>query len=220
MSLPRGLFITATDTGVGKTVVSTLLVDALHRAGRRVGVLKPYAAGGWEDTDALIKASGCSLRRQAVSPVFFAKPLSPAVRDLRTPVDSADEFRRVKSAWAAQRRGNDMAVMEGIGGALCPVGGRLTIADVAAKLSLPAWVVARPSLGTLNHTLLTVEALSRRKVKTLRIVVSGYTGDTEAERTNPLLLSRLTGLPVTLLPRILSAAHRGRLVDQWAVLFS
>jgi dethiobiotin synthetase len=124
------------------------------------------------------------------------------------------------SAYRALRKAHPFLIVEGIGGALVPLAGRLTAAEVAARMKLPAWVVARPSLGTLNHTLMTVEALGRRGVEVRRIVVSGYTGAGEAERTNPLLLSRLTGLPVTVLPKIRNVVHRRRLADQWSALFS
>jgi dethiobiotin synthetase len=206
-AIPAGLFITGTDTGVGKTFVATLLVVALRRAGKRVGVMKPYASGSWEDTDALIRAAGGGLSRREVTPVYFREPLAPAVRDLsparRSPrPGSAGEMRVILKAFRRMRRGKDVVVVEGIGGALCPLGGGLTIADVAARLRLSAWVVARPSLGALNHIFMTVESLTRRGVRVERIVLSGYTGSSRAERTNRVLLKRLTGLPVHLLPRI------------------
>jgi dethiobiotin synthetase len=218
---PSGLFVTGTDTGVGKTFVACLLAEALRRAGKRVGVMKPYASGSWADTDALIRAAGGKFRRRDVTPVFFRESLAPAVRDLsparRSPrPGSAAEMRLILGAFQQMRRGRDVVIVEGIGGALCPVGGGLTIADVAARLRLSAWVVARPSLGTLNHTLLTVEALRRRGVPVGRIVLSGAARKTKAERTNPILLSRLTRLPVDVLPRIRSAAHRRRLVRLWS----
>jgi dethiobiotin synthetase len=192
------LFITGTDTGVGKTVISCLLVEALRRAGKRVGVMKPYASGSWDDTDALIRAAGGKFRRRDVTPVYFREPLAPAVRGL----GSAADLKLILPAFRRMRKGKDVVIVEGIGGALCPVGGRLTIADVAARLGLTAWVVARPSLGTLNHTLMTIESLTRRGVPVERIVLSGTTGATRAERTNPALLKRLTGLPVDVLPRL------------------
>lgn len=216
----RGLFIAGTDTGVGKTVVSCLLAEALRRAGTRVGVMKPYTAGSWADTRALKKAAAAPEPLEALSPVFFEKPLAPAVRDLSGPTDGRGEMRRVLSAYQSLKRAHPFMLVEGIGGVLVPLAGTFTAADLAVRLGLPAWVVARPSLGTLNHTLLTLEALARRRVRVERIVVSGYTGGDEAERTNPILLSRLTGLPVTVLPALRGAAHRRRLVEQWSALFS
>ena len=211
----KSVFITGTDTGVGKTTVSTLLVEALRFAGKSVGVMKPYASGGWEDADALIRAAGGGASRAEVTPVFFRKPLAPGVRDLSGRIDGAAEFRRIRKTYESLKRKFDVVVVEGIGGALTPLAGTRTVADLVAELRLPVWVVARPSLGTLNHTLLTVEALRRRRVAVQKIVVSGAKGGDEAERTNPLLLSRLTGLPVELLPKIRNAAHRRRLASRW-----
>lgn len=216
----KDVFITGTDTDAGKTVVSTLLAEALRRAGLRVGVMKPYAAGGRADARALKAAAGSRQSFAEITPVFYAKPLAPAVRELAAPVDGEKELARVAAAFRSARRDHDAVVVEGIGGALCPLGGGVTAADVAARLRLPAWVVARPSLGTLSHTFLTVEALRRRRVPVARVVVSGYTGKDEAERTNPLLLARLTGLPVTVLPRLAGVAHRRKIVAQWSDLFS
>jgi dethiobiotin synthetase len=185
--------------------------------------MKPYASGSWEDTDALIRAAGGGFSRREVTPIFFREPLAPAVRDLsparRSPrPGSAGEMRIILAAFRRMRRGKDVLIVEGIGGALCPLGGGLMIADVAVRLGLSAWVVARPSLGTLNHTLLTVEALRRRGVPVRRIVLSGA-GGTKAERTNPVLLERITGLPVDVLPKVRSAAHRRRLAETWSERF-
>ncbi len=202
---------------MGKTVVSTLLVEALRHLGMSVGVMKPYASGGWEDSDALIRAAGGKFSRKSVTAVFFKKPLAPGVRDVAERTDGAAEFRRIRKTFEALERKFDFVVVEGIGGVLTPLAGTRSVADLAAELRLPVWVVARPSLGTLNHTLLTVEALRRRRVTVQKIVVSGYTGRDEAERTNPLLLSLLTGLSVDLLPKIRDAAHHRRLVSLWSV---
>lgn len=215
----NGVFIAGTDTGVGKTVVSCLLAEGLRRAGLRVAVMKPYAAGSWEDTDALIRAAGGGISRAEATPVFYKRALAPAVRGFPA-VRIRGEFARIQKTLRRLAKAADAAVVEGIGGVLCPLGGGLTALDLTARLGLPAWVVARPSLGTLNHTLLTVDALRRRGVPVRRIVVSGHTGRTAAERTNPRLLAQLTGLPVTVLPKLRGRSHRDRLLARWARLFS
>lgn len=203
-----GVFIAGTDTGVGKTVVSCLLADSLRRSGVRVGVMKPYAAGTWGDTDALIAAAGGALSRREVTPVFYERPLSPAVRDLSGAPDVRAEFRRMERAFGSLRRRFPFLVVEGIGGALCPLGGGWTAMDLAVGCGLPVWVVARPSLGTLNHTLLTLEVFLSRGLPVERIILSGWRGRTQAERTNPELLTQLTGLPVHLLPLVRGAPPR------------
>lgn len=212
----RGVFIAGTDTGIGKTVVSCLLAEALRAAGLSVGVMKPYAAGGWEDSLALQKAAGSGQPLEEITPVYFKKPLAPGVR---SKPDGKAEFSRILQVFRHVRSRRDAVVVEGIGGVLVPLAGRRTAMDLAKRLALPVWVVARPSLGTLNHTLLTVEALRRRGLSVRRIVVSGYSGVDEAERTNPRLLERFTGLPVTVLPKLRGAAQRRRVVSAWARMF-
>lgn len=212
----RGVFIAGTDTGIGKTVVSCLLAEALRGAGLSVGVMKPYAAGGWEDSRALQKAAGSAQPLEEITPVYFKKPLAPGVR---ANPDGKSEFSRILKIFRGVRARHQALVVEGIGGVLVPLAGRLTAVDLAKRLALPVWVVARPSLGTLNHTLLTVEALRRRGLPVRRIVLSAYTGADEAQRTNPRLLARLTGLPITLLPEIRNASHRRRLLSSWTKEF-
>ncbi|MBI4395739.1 MAG: dethiobiotin synthase, partial [Elusimicrobia bacterium] len=106
-------------------------------------------------------------------------------------------------------------IVEGIGGAMVPLAENFTVADMMARFGLPVWVVARPGLGTLNHTLLTLDVLKRRGLKVERIVISGFRGRDLAERTNPVILREWTSLPVTLLPRIRDKAHRERFIRRW-----
>src|SRR5262245_24319748 len=108
--MDRGVFIAGTDTGVGKTVVSCLLAEVWRRAGRRVAVMKPYAAGGWSDTDALIRSAGGHLTRGEVTPIFYKRPLAPVVRDFDVLPAKAgiQELERLsKSLGPGFRRGDD-----------------------------------------------------------------------------------------------------------------
>lgn len=199
----KGVFVTATDTGVGKTHVAAGLARSLRRAGKNVGVFKPFACGSWADTDALIRAAGSGQGRADVTPFYFSRPLAPVVKfGLGRSGLAAGRraWEKVAAAWKRLAKKFDVVVVEGAGGALVPFHGKFNVADAALYFGLPLWVVSRPGLGTLNHTLLTLEALERRGLDVRRVVVSGYRGKNEAERSNPRLLAALGRRPVTVLP--------------------
>lgn len=191
MKSVAGVFVTGTDTGVGKTHVACRLVRSLREAGLDVGVMKPVAAGGRADARRLRSAAGVRDPLSRINPVWYSKPAAPAaiLGGRRFPIA------RVLAAWRRLARGHQFMVVEGIGGAQVPLDGRLTGLDLVRALALPALVVARAGLGTLNHTLLTVEALRRARVPVFGIVLNGKAGG-YAGKTNPALLRRLTGLPV------------------------
>ena len=165
-----GLFVVGTDTGVGKTRVASAIARAWSACGRRVGVLKPVATGAIrdrrrlavDDADRLIEAIGGGVPTAEVCPIAFDEPLAPPRRrpsgraTARCGRGRADQPRRVER-WRAERRAEVM-VFEGVGGLLCPIAEGMTVADLAIRLDYPLIVVARRGLGTLNHTLLTVEA--------------------------------------------------------------
>jgi len=174
----RGCFVTGTDTGVGKTVVGQALVRALRARGVDVGVLKPIETGvgaaGPLDAMALRDAAGVSDSLDDVCPQRFALPAAPTVAaeaegrrvDLRA-VDRA--FTRIAECHA-------FIVVEGAGGLLVPVAEGVSMGDLAARLSLPVIVVARAALGTINHTLLTLEAAAARGLDVLGVVISHADG--------------------------------------------
>ena len=200
----RGLFITGTDTGVGKTWVAAGIARAVREAGHRVGVYKPVATGVApsrlleceSDARRLWSASGRPAPPERVCPQAFAEPLAPPIAAARagTQVDAA--LLRSGAAWWRDRC--DLLVVEGVGGLLCPLTDTETVADLAVDLGFPLIVVARLGLGTLNHTLLTVEAAARRGLTVGGVVLNSpqpETGDL-AEQTNPEALSRRLSCPV------------------------
>ncbi len=212
MNRPAGIFVTGTDTGVGKTLVSCLLVRALRRLNVRVGVMKPYAGGGWQDARALRKAAGLEGPLEAVCPLYDPRPAAPLAARLR-PLPGRPgpgPFKKALRVFRAWQRRRPFLVVEGIGGALVPLEGKLSVADMARRMGLPVWVVARPGLGTLNHTLLTVEALERRGLAVERVVLSGYRGRSFVEKTNLLILQRLLRKPIMTLPILKNAGARER----------
>jgi len=186
----NGLFITGTDTGVGKTHVAAALARLLRRQGRNVCVFKPAATGAarvegrWlaPDTVQLAWAAGMSQCLERVTPWAFSEPVAPAVaaRLHGKPLSIAA---MVRAAPAPGPEG--VLLVEGVGGLLCPLTEQETVADLARALGLPLVIVARRSLGTLNHTLLTLEAAASRGLPVAGVVVNETNRpDTLAEETN------------------------------------
>jgi dethiobiotin synthetase len=182
-----GLFVVGTDTGVGKTRVASAIVHCLVGEGRRVGVLKPVATGvragsvPGDDGAALIAAAGGSIAPELVVPIALEPPLAPAVaaRRMGWRLEPAAVDRALDAALVWWHKRADVMVVEGIGGFLTPVAEGTTVADLALRLDYPLVVVAQRRLGTLNHTLLTVEAALRRGLRIVGIVLNspGPPGD-------------------------------------------
>lgn len=205
-----GLFVVGTDTGVGKTRVAAAVARALVREGHRVGVLKPVATGAtrdggaWkcEDAGHLIDAVGGGLPVDRVAPILFEEPLAPCVAARRagSPLRQADVEAATARAldWWADGRA-DVMVVEGVGGLLCPLAEGTTVADLAVALDYPLLVVARRGLGTLNHTLLTVEAAHHRGLRVAGLVLNSAepeTGSAAESTAAGELARRLPGLAV------------------------
>lgn len=166
----RGLFITGTDTGCGKTHVACVLARTVREQGLRVAPFKPVAAGAVatpagmrnEDALALIEACGGDWAYDQVNPVCLAEPVSPhlAARDEGVEIDVADLVRRARIL-AEQA---DLLLVEGAGGWLAPIGDQLTMEDLALALGLPVVLVVGLRLGCLNHALLTATRVLARKM--------------------------------------------------------
>lgn len=203
VSIP-GLFVTGTDTEVGKTLVAGAIADWFRRRGRRVGVLKPVATGCArrreglvsEDAEFLAHCADARFPLDVICPQRYAEPLAPAIAAERAeqPVD-----------WDAVQRslrmiggGSDIMIVEGVGGAMVPLDAKHTVLDLARWLALPAVVVARAGLGTINHTLLTVNALRAAGVTVAGVVVNRYPSDgaSIAEESNPRAIERWGKVPV------------------------
>ncbi|HTB33822.1 MAG TPA: dethiobiotin synthase, partial [bacterium] len=166
-----GLFISGTDTGVGKTWVACRLAEWGRAQGWRMGVLKPAESGAGGDARALIRASGKAWPLGLARPYAFRLPLAPAVA-------AAAEGRRVRlgpirKALAAVAAQSDWTLVEGAGGLLVPYAPGLDGAALAAKLGLPVLLVARAGLGTINHSLLSVEAARLRGLRVLGVLLNG-----------------------------------------------
>jgi len=190
-----GLFVTATDTGVGKTWVACALARAATRRGLRVAAMKPCETGDGDDGARLMDAAGRPLDPALARPYQFHLPASPevAARVEGTVVDVAS----IVDAFARLTRDADFTIVEGAGGLLVPVAPGVLMADLAARLGLPLLVVARASLGTVNHTLLTIEAARARKIAIAGVVTS-RAADTAGpeEPTNPEAIATYGRVPI------------------------
>ncbi len=203
-----GWFITGTDTGVGKTVIAGALAMLLRERGRRVGVFKPVATGCRrdvrlglvsEDAEFLAHCAESEDTLETINPVRYAGDLAPMVAAERSkrPID----WPAIHAAFDRIRSHTDAVVVEGAGGLLTPIDASHNMADLAATLELPLIMVARPGLGTINHTLLTLEAARARNLTVAAVVVNGYrpSSATVAEETNPDVIARLARIPIPLI---------------------
>jgi dethiobiotin synthetase len=193
------LFVTGTDTGVGKTFTTAAIAALAVASGRSVTVIKPVQTGVLPrepgDIDVVRHAVGPTPLLRTEEPYRFKAPLAPsvAVRLEGTAIDPPTLVRRCREV----THGADIILVEGAGGLLVPLANHYLMADLARELRLALLVVTRPGLGTLNHTALTVEAARSRKLETLGLVISGYPAEPDvAAETNPRLLVEMTGLPL------------------------
>jgi dethiobiotin synthetase len=203
--MARGIFVTGTGTEVGKTVVAATIARTLTAEGQRVHAFKPAVTGldeGVETDHALLRrASGSDQSDEEIAPYRYGPPASPhlAAALAGEEIDPA----RLREAAATAAEGTGAIVCEGVGGLLVPLPPSYLVRDLAADLGYPLVVVASPGLGTINHTLLTVEAARAAGLDVAAIVLNPWPeGPTEIERSNRETIADLAGAPVLTLPRI------------------
>jgi len=199
----KGYFITATDTGVGKTVFTAALAACMRAAGLNVVALKPIAAGAVIAGGRRVSADALFLERAAVSgealdeinPILLKAPAAPSVAARLE--GAAYRLHTIVAHCRRIAALHEYTLVEGVGGLMVPLTDRETVADLAAALDLPLIVVARPGLGTINHTALTVEYARARGLRVAGIVISGTSEKPDlAERSGPGEIERLTGRPI------------------------
>jgi dethiobiotin synthetase len=200
----RGLLVTATDTGIGKTVVASVIAATLRRRGERVAVFKPVVTGldehaGEPPDHELLRASAHSDQSDdEVAPYRFGAPVSPhlAARLARVSVEPS---RLIESA-ARASVGADALIVEGVGGLVVPLTDGYLVRDFAADLRLPIVVVARPGLGTINHTLLTLDAARAAGLDVAGVVLTNWPDEPgEMELSNFATIQVLGGVRVSTL---------------------
>jgi dethiobiotin synthetase len=198
----RGIFITGTDTGVGKTVVAAVLARLLRMRGLSVGVMKPVTSGCREEEgipvsdDALLlcQAAGvpCSVD---VAPYLLREPVAPAEAAKQDGV--VIDFGRISESFDRLSACHDFMIVEGAGGLMVPLAGGLLVADLARRLDLPLLVVARPGLGTINHTVLTCFSAQQMELKVAGVIINDFPESPGlAERSAPHHIGSLCGAPV------------------------
>ncbi len=200
----RGLFITGTDTDVGKTVVTAGLAVAIKARGFNVGVMKPAASGAVrhdgrlisQDAAFLLKAINSRTDHHLAAPLRIEAPLAPLAATMleNIPVETEKIFK----AFKIMRRQHDFMLVEGIGGLLVPLTESYLIADLVKDLAFPLVIVARPGLGTINHTLLTISEAEKRGIDVKGFIINGLDSDQagDAERTNPEIIKTISGKPL------------------------
>jgi dethiobiotin synthetase len=204
----RGLFVTGTDTGVGKTVVAAAVCAALAARGERVAAFKPVVTGLDEDVEEwprdhelLARVASAGQSPEHVTPLTFGPPLSPHyAAEL---AGRSIEPRELVNAGRAAGEGADALVCEGVGGLLVPLTPGYLIRDLALDLGLPLLVAARPGLGTINHTLLTLEAARAAGLEVAAVVITPWPDEpggihrSNRETIESIGAVRVCGLPAT-----------------------
>ena len=203
------VFVTGTDTGCGKTTFACALARSAREAGNRVRILKPIETGCERgvpaDALALARAAGDDAPVERLCPVRLALPAAPECAARAEGV--AIELAPIEAAFARANADADLTLVEGAGGLLVPITPALDMAGLAGRLRLPLVVVARAALGTINHTLLTLEAARARGLRVVGVVIDhGCAELSAADRRNLALL--IERLPVPLLCELAFGATR------------
>jgi len=197
----NALFVTGTDTHVGKTFVTCGIVSKLRKNGTRVGVMKPVETGCWngttrhpEDAAAIVKAAGCTVPLTTVCPYQFDAPVAPDVAARLEGVQIDPQL--LRSTFEEIAGCHDVTLVEGAGGFLVPINERYLMADLVRDFNIPAVVVVASKLGAINHTLLTLEAAAARNITVRGYVLNHVSiSNDAATATNAELLSRCTDIP-------------------------
>jgi dethiobiotin synthetase len=170
-----GVFVTGTDTGVGKTLVTAALATALRQQGLSIGVMKPVetgvaADGQGSDAARLQLAAGTTDAAYLVAPYSLSAPLAPLAAAQATGLEI--DARRIEQAYRTLSGRHGYMLVEGIGGVRVPIGEKFDVLDLIQQLDLPVVVVGRSALGGVNHALLTLEALERRATRVIALVLN------------------------------------------------
>lgn len=206
---PQALFVTGTDTNVGKTHVTCLIAEQLIQRGFNVAAYKPACSGAielgpdqygrpryrWDDIDRLKAAIANQWSDETICPQRFLAPVAPPVA-AQLEGKSVDFELLASGAYAFA--GADLLLIEGAGGWLSPVTETQTVADLARALNVPVLIVARTGLGTINHTLLTVESIRARGLNVAGIVLNSAVpeADDPSRQTNADEIEARSGAPV------------------------
>jgi len=195
----KGIFITGTDTGVGKTIASAAIAMVLRRMGHSVGVMKPVTSGCIErdghlvseDAELLCYGAGIEVTPDC-APYLLRAPVAPSIAASLEKVRI--DFQVIRDAYLRLAEDYEFVIVEGAGGLMVPLAGGLLMSDLASHLGLPVAVVARPGLGTINHTLLTTFSGRALGLQVKGVIVNRYPEvPGQAEAYAPHLIASLSG---------------------------
>lgn len=195
--IPRHIFVTGTDTEVGKTRISTGLIEVLQRQGLKTTGMKPIASGcewidgQWqnEDARAMIEQSNISLPYSTVNPFAFEPAIAPHIAAVR--VNTEVSLSAIKQHYEHIEKQADAVIVEGAGGWLVPINSTETMADLAVTLELPVILVVAIKLGCINHALLTVEAIKHKGLNLVGWVANHLDVQSESNEIIQTLKSRI-----------------------------
>jgi dethiobiotin synthetase len=202
--MAKGIVITGTDTSVGKTYVAERIASILYGKGVDVGVMKPAETGCRRRSGKLIPKDALRLRKAVhtndaldlVNPYRFSRPLAPlvAAQGERKQIDP----RKIINAYCTIAKRHEFMIVEGAGGIMVPLTYRYAYRDLVCALQLPVVIVARPGLGTINHTLLTISALRQKSIAIAGIIINYALPQTTgmAERTSAAIIAEIANVAI------------------------
>jgi dethiobiotin synthetase len=199
----KGIFITGTDTGVGKTISTAVIAMILRDHGVKVGVMKPVTSGCInidgrlvsEDAELLKWASSTTAPDADIAPYRLTAPVAPSLSATLDGVSIC--FSTIRAAYQRLAAFHDFVLVEGAGGLMVPLVENLLVSDLIGYLDLPSLVVARPNLGTINHTLMTCFCAQQMGIETKGIIVNNYPEiPGPAEKYAPTMIEERSGVPV------------------------
>jgi dethiobiotin synthetase len=180
------LFITGTDTGVGKTHTAIQLLRLLRASGTRCAGMKPICCGDRRDAEFLLAAGSEGLKIEEINPVWLKTPAAPLVGSLTEGVNI--DIERILAAFRALQNRVEHVLVEGVGGWLVPIRRDYFMSDLAVEMALPVLVVAQNRLGCLNHTALTLRSIAAHRLPCVAVVLNG--------RPNPSDIAAVTNLDI------------------------
>ncbi|MDE0484238.1 MAG: dethiobiotin synthase [Candidatus Poribacteria bacterium] len=192
----NGIFITGTDTEIGKTVIAGGIAASLKRSRVNVGVMKPISSGDTSDAQFLKHASQVDDTIASINPVQLHHPLAPSVSARLEGIQL--DLAIIKTAFSKLKQKYDFMIVEGVGGIAVPLNDDFLVAHLISQLELLVLIVANAGLGTINHTMLTVAFARQFNLQIAGIVLNQFQPETAglAEQTNPAEIERLTQVPV------------------------
>ena len=189
------LFITGTDTGVGKTHTAVQLLRLLRAAGTSCAGMKPICCGDRRDAELLLKASSDGLTIDDVNPVWLKMPAAPIVGSLTEEVNI--DIGQILAAFRALQNQVEHVIVEGVGGWLVPVRSDYFVSDLVVEMGLPVLVVVQNRLGCLNHTALTVRSVLQQKLRCVGVALTGVSITSDiAAVTNADILKKILNVPL------------------------